>query len=138
MLIGALSHLCLLPSAEFIEWAKFGDTKFGESSAPHLVLTAKLQDEKCMHWPTLCQTNCVLWSPVWFSHSISSHTIANGLHDLKLLLLSCRPCCVGMLRFLMLILTTFSRLCAALRWFKVDAYVKKEHFQEIKLNFSWA
>lgn len=60
--------------------------------------------------------------------------IANGLHDRKLFPLSCMSCCVGMLRFLMLILTTFSPQCSTLGWFKADAYVKKEHFQEIKLK----
>lgn len=34
----------------------------------------------------------------------------------------------------MLILTTFSPQCATLGWFKADAHVKKEHFQEIKLK----
>lgn len=49
---------------------------------------------------------------------------ANVLLDSKLFPHSCRPCWVGMLRFLMLILTTFSPLGAAPGWYKVDAYVK--------------
>lgn len=58
---------------------------------------------------------------------------ANDLPDLKLFPHSCRPCRVGMLRFLMVILTTVSSLCAALGWFKADAYVKKD-FREIQLK----
>lgn len=61
---------------------------------------------------------------------------ANDLPDLKLFPHSCRPCRVGMLRFLMVILTTVSSLCAALGWFKADAYVKNKIFEKYNSNFS--
>lgn len=64
---------------------------------------------------------------------------ANVLLDSKLFPHSCRPCWVGMLRFLMLILTTFSPLGAAPGWYKVDAYVKyKISGGGGTSTFSWA
>ena len=64
---------------------------------------------------------------------------ANVLRDSKLFPHFCQPCCGGMLRFLMLILTTFSPLGAAPGWYKMDAYVKYKISGGIKTsNFSWA